>query len=249
MRQPDPEAELEWFRDRSEAGRLLGEALRDYAGRSDVLVLGLPRGGVPVAFEVADRLGADLDVMLVRKLGYPGHEELAVGAIASGGVRVLNDQISIPEAELEAISREETIELQRREQAYRGDRPDINLEGRCVILVDDGLATGATMSAAVLGIRQKFPSRVVVAVPVAPAETVARLRESADHVVCLLTPEPFFGVGQFYADFSQTSDEQVRSLLEQSWRRSVRRIAASDDARERSGEAKANPIRGVSGES
>jgi putative phosphoribosyl transferase len=206
------------FRDRTHAGRLLAERLSEYAGRDDVIVLGLPRGGVPVAFEIARALDAPLDVFLVRKLGVPGHEELALGAIATGGTRVLNNQLveslGIPREWIEAIDAEEMRELERRERAYRGDRPPPDLAGRTVILVDDGLATGSTMLAAVQAVRQAEPARVVVAVPVAPPEVCGGLREHAEEVVCLLTPPLFGGVGAWYSDFSQTTDEEVRKLLE-----------------------------------
>jgi len=205
------------FANRTEAGRLLVEKLVNYAGRDDVIVLGLPRGGVPVAFEVAQRLGAPLDVFLVRKLGVPGFEELAAGAIASGGVRVLNEDVmrSIPHADeaIEAVTIRETAELERREQIYREGRPPPELRDRIVILVDDGLATGATMRAAVKALRQSGAAKIVVAVPVGPPETCHELEERADETICLSTPEFFQAVGQYYEDFSQTSDEDVRELL------------------------------------
>lgn len=207
---------------RSEAARPLAEALQPYAGRSDVLILGLPRGGVPVAYEVAQTLKASLDLMLVRKLGVPGHEELAMGAIATGGIRVLNDDVveglGISDADIERIAAREQQELQRRDRVYRGNRPPPDMEGQCVILVDDGLATGATMRSAIAAVRRQNPARLVVAVPVAPLHTVARLREEADEVVCPATPEPFFSIGQWYEDFAPVSDEDVRALLEQAWR-------------------------------
>jgi erythromycin esterase-like protein/predicted phosphoribosyltransferase len=205
------------FRDRTQAGRLLAERLGRYAGRPDVVVLGLPRGGVPVADEVAQALDAPLDVFLVRKLGVPGHEELALGAIATGGTRVLNqevlDRIDLPAEWIEAIDAKERRELDRRERAYRGDRPPPDVAGRTVILVDDGLATGSTMLAAVRAIRQDDPARVVVAVPVADPEVCTAIGEEADESVCLLTPQPLRAVGAWYEDFSQTSDEEVRELL------------------------------------
>lgn len=204
------------FRDRSEAGQRLAALLDGYA-RPDAVVLGLPRGGVPVAAEVAERLGADMDVILVRKLGLPGHEELAMGAIATGGAVVLNDelmaQLPVDPATVETVRQREQQELERRERAYRNDRPMPNLKGREVIVVDDGLATGSTMRAAVAALRQYEPDRIVVAVPVAPPETVAILGREADEVICLLTPTPFYGVGFWYDDFSQTSDDEVRALL------------------------------------
>jgi erythromycin esterase-like protein/predicted phosphoribosyltransferase len=210
--------ELRRFRDRAHAGRLLVDRLRRYAGRDDVVVLGLPRGGVPVAFELAEALDAPLDVFLVRKLGVPGHEELALGAIASGGTRVVNERLveslGIPDDLIEAVDAKEMRELERRERAYRGERPPPDVAGRTVILVDDGLATGSTMSAAVRAIRQDRPARVVVAVPVADPDVCARLRAEADEVVCLSTPRPFHAVGAWYEDFSQLTDAHVRALLE-----------------------------------
>jgi putative phosphoribosyl transferase len=213
------------FRDRSHAGRYLATKLRRYAGRPDVVVLGLPRGGVPVADEVARALGAPLDVFLVRKLGVPGREELAMGAIASGGVRVVNEdvvrQLGIPEAVLDEAAAEERQELDRRAAAYRDGRPAPELRDKTVILVDDGLATGSTMRAAVAAVRQLGPARVVVAVPVGAAETCAEFRGEADEVVCAVTPEPFFAVGSWYEDFTQTSDEEVRELLARAAERST----------------------------
>ena len=207
------------FANRIEAGRLLAEKLVEYAGRDDVIVLGLPRGGVPVAFEVAHRLGAPLDVFIVRKLGVPGFEELAAGAIASGGVRVLNEDVmrSIPHADeaIDAVTIRETAELERREQIYREGRPPPELRDRIVILVDDGLATGATMRAAVKALRERGAAKIVVAVPVGPPDTCHELEERADETICLSTPEFFQAVGQYYEDFSQTSDEDVRELLSQ----------------------------------
>jgi putative phosphoribosyl transferase len=207
------------FANRTEAGRLLAEKLVQYAGRDDVIVLGLPRGGVPVAFEVARRLGVPLDVFIVRKLGVPGFEELAAGAIASGGVRVLNEDVmrSIPHADeaVEAVTARETAELERREQIYRDGRPPPELRDRIVILVDDGLATGASMRAAVKALRQSGAAKIVVAVPVGPPDTCRELQEEADETICLSTPEFFQAVGQYYEDFSQTSDEDVRELLSQ----------------------------------
>lgn len=212
------------FENRVDAGRQLARALSHYAERPDVLVLGLPRGGVPVAAEVADALDADLDVLIVRKLGYPGQEELAAGAIASGGIRVLNENIRLPDEVLEEITERELRELRRREDAYRGERPYPSLEGRCIILIDDGLATGATMRAAVAAVRENGPSRVVVAVPVAPRETVRKLKEQADEVVCVVVPSSFFGIGQFYLDFSQTTDVTVREILQRAWQRSGQKL-------------------------
>jgi putative phosphoribosyl transferase len=205
------------FANRTEAGRLLVEKLVKYAGRDDVIVLGLPRGGVPVAFEVAHRLGAPLDVFIVRKLGVPGFEELAAGAIASGGVRVLNEDVmrSIPHADeaIDAVTIRETAELERREQIYREGRTAPQLRDRIVILVDDGLATGATMRAAIEALRQSGAAKIVVGVPVGPQDTCRELEEEADETICLSTPEFFQAVGQYYEDFSQTSDEDVRELL------------------------------------
>lgn len=205
------------FRDRFDAGRQLACKLRHYAGRRDVLILGLPRGGVPVAAEVARALGAPLDVFLVRKLGVPGHKELAMGAIASGGIRVLNDQVvqalGIPERVLDRVAAEEQVELARREREYRDDRPFPAVEGRVVILVDDGLATGTTMRAAVQALRRLRPARVVVAVPVGAAETCAELHAEADETVCAETPEPFAAVGWWYRNFEQTTDDEVRAAL------------------------------------
>src|SRR5438067_3492348 len=205
------------FPNRTEAGRLLAEKLVQYAGRDDVIVLGLPRGGVPVAYEVAKRLGAPLDVFIVRKLGVPGFEELAAGAIASGGVRVLNEDVirAIPHAEeaIEAVTTRETAELARREQEYRDGRLAPELRDRVVILIDDGLATGATMRAAVKALRQSGAAKIVVAVPVGPPDTCREFEEEADEVVCASEPEFFQAVGQYYEDFSQTSDDEVRDLL------------------------------------
>lgn len=205
------------FAHRAEAGRRLADRLTPYQGRPDVIVLGLPRGGVPVAFEVAHALGAPLDVFLVRKLGVPGHEELALGAIATGGVRVLNldvvKALNLSESVIAAVTQEQQAELARRERAYRGDRPAPDLRGRIVILVDDGLATGSTMRAAIAAVRHSAPARVVVAVPTGAPSTCASLRAEADEVVCLLTPEPFRAVGLWYADFRPTTDEEVVNLL------------------------------------
>ncbi|MCE7982941.1 MAG: phosphoribosyltransferase [Caldilinea sp. CFX5] len=205
------------FQDRADAGRQLAQKLSDYRGQPAVVVLGLPRGGVPVAFAVAQALHAPLDVFLVRKLGLPGHEELAMGAIASGGVRILNkeviDALRIPPEIIEAVSQREERELARREQAYRADRPLPTLQQQIIILVDDGLATGASMAAAVAALRAHAPAQIVVAVPVAAAESCELFANRVDRVVCLATPEPFFGVGLWYGDFSQVRDEEVRALL------------------------------------
>jgi predicted phosphoribosyltransferase len=215
------------FRDRVEAGDVLAAWLGHYAGRPEVLVLALPRGGVPVAGRVAEALGAPLDVFVVRKLGVPGHEELAMGAIASGGVLVRNEEVvgklGLSEDTLRRVAEVERHELARRERRYREDRPPPDLAGRVVILVDDGLATGSTMRAAVEAARRLGPARVVVAVPTAPASTCQRLQEVADEVVCATTPRPFRAVGNSYRSFPQTSDEEVRSLLEAAWAPDPRR--------------------------
>jgi len=207
------------FRNRAEAGGLLAELLRDYAGRDDVVVLALPRGGVPVGYEVAKALGAPLDVFVVRKLGVPEYEELAMGAIASGGVLVLDrhaiQSLDITEGDVQHAAEAELRELERRESAYRGDREPLDLEGKTVIVVDDGLATGSTMRGVAEAVRQLDPARIVVAVPVAAAETWNELREVLDEIVCAAMPRPFYAVGLWYDDFSQTSDEEVRGLLEQ----------------------------------
>jgi putative phosphoribosyl transferase len=205
------------FHDRSDAGRQLAARLTEYAHRADVIVLALPRGGVPVAFEVARALGAPLDVLLVRKLGVPGHAELAMGAIASGGVRVLSDdivrQLGIPDAAIEQATIREAAELARRDRLYRGARRLPSLEHRAVILIDDGLATGATMEAAIRAVRQSQPARLVVAAPVGAPETCARLATIADQVVCVSMPDTFQAVGLWYEHFDQTSDADVIDLL------------------------------------
>jgi putative phosphoribosyl transferase len=205
------------FRDRRDAGQQLAARLTRYAGRGDVVVLALPRGGVPVGFEVATAIRAPLDVFLVRKLGVPGREELAMGAIASGGVRVVNEEVvrtlGIPPRVIDEVAVEEQRELERREREYRDGRPAPDVAGKVVILVDDGLATGSTMRAAALALRQRGPARVVVAVPVGAAETCAAMAAVADETVCALTPEQFIAVGLWYADFAQTTDEEVRHLL------------------------------------
>jgi putative phosphoribosyl transferase len=217
----------ERFRDRAEAGRLLARKLARYGGRADVLVLGLPRGGVPVAFEVAQALKAPLDVFLVRKLGVPGHEELAMGAIASLGACVLNDDLvkalKIPKHVIHAVASQEQRELTRREQAYRDDRPPLNVRDRVVIVVDDGLATGATMRAAVAALRYLHPARIVVAVPTASPETSEQLAHEADECVAVITPDPFCAVGAWYDDFSQTSDEEVRDFLQKAGKEKLTR--------------------------
>lgn len=209
------------FENRKEAGAELGQALEPYAGRDDVVVLGLPRGGVPVAMEVASKLEAPLDVFLVRKLGVPGHEELAMGAIASGGVVVRNEEIiaglGIRQADIDRVADRERDELKRREDAYRSDRTPLQVRDKTVILIDDGLATGASMRAAVQAVRQHNPAKVVVAVPTAPPDTKRALEAQADEVVCVETPEPFGGVGRWYRDFAQTTDDEVRSLLQEAY--------------------------------
>jgi putative phosphoribosyl transferase len=208
------------FHDRTHAGRLLARLLQQYADRPDVLVLGLPRGGVPVAFEVAQELHAPLDVFLVRKLGVPGHEELAMGAIASGGVRVLNqdtiDTLRISDETIDRIAEKEERELRRREALYRGERPRPVIQDHTVILVDDGLATGSTMKAAAEALRRQSPARIVVAVPVAAGATCQEFEAHVDEVVCAETPSPFYAVGMWYEDFSQTSDQEVQRLLDES---------------------------------
>jgi predicted phosphoribosyltransferase len=205
------------FADRHDAGRVLATHLSHYAGRDDVVVLGLPRGGVPVAYEVAKALHAPLDVFLVRKLGVPGHEELAMGAIASGGVRVLNNEVvrglRIPPSWVDEVTEYESAELARRERAYRGDRPPLDVAGKVAILVDDGLATGASMRAAVEALRRLGPSKIVVAVPAADPDVCDSLRRAVDEVVCAITPKPFNAVGAWYEDFSPTTDQEVRDLL------------------------------------
>jgi predicted phosphoribosyltransferase len=205
------------FKNRSEAGRLLAGALGHYRDRADALVLALPRGGVPVGYEIAKTLHLPLDVFIVRKLGVPGEEELAMGAIASGGVRSLNksviEQLGIPESIIDGVSDREARELERRELLYRGDKPPINVSNRVVILVDDGLATGSTMKAAVAALRRQNPSRIVVAVPTAPPDACDEIRPNADELVCAVTPEPFFSVGLWYEHFDQTSDAEVTELL------------------------------------
>jgi predicted phosphoribosyltransferase len=207
------------YRDRTEAGKHLAAQLAHYANRDDLVVLALPRGGVPVAYEVAKALNAPLDIFLVRKLGVPGYEELAMGAIATGGVRVLNDDVveslSIPADVIDSVAAAELRELERGERAYRGNRPEPEVRGKTVILVDDGLATGSTMRAAAAALRQQNPARIIVAVPVSAPQICDEYRMGVDEIVCAITPEPFYGVGRWYKDFSQTTDEEVRDLLEQ----------------------------------
>ena len=205
------------FRDRADAGRYLAAKLINYRDRPDLLVLGLPRGGVPVAFAVAQTLHAPLDVFTVRKLGVPGHEELAMGAVATGNTRVLNMDVvhtlDISDRVLDAVTARERVELERRERAYRGSRPPLEVLGKTVILVDDGLATGSTMRAAARSLRQQGPARLVVGVPAAAPRICDELRAEVDEIVCAITPEPFYAVGLWYEDFSQTTDDEVRDLL------------------------------------
>jgi putative phosphoribosyl transferase len=212
------EAEMKRFANRTEAGQVLAQELERYRDRDEVIVLALPRGGVPVAFVIAQHLHVPLDIFLVRKLGFPGHEEFAIGAIASGGVRVLNPaafQVGrVSEKEIDAIAAREGMELERREREYRGDNSHPKLEGKTIILVDDGLATGSTMRAAVEALRQKNPARIIVAVPVASVDAYELIGGEADEIVCASTPEPFHAVGLWYEDFSQTSDEEVKELLQ-----------------------------------
>jgi putative phosphoribosyl transferase len=212
-------AQSEPFADRRQAGAALAQQLKPYEARPDVIVLALPRGGVPVAFEVARELRAPLDIFVVRKLGLPGHRELAMGAIASGGVRILNADVvrwyGIPTAVIDEVARQEQVELERREREYRERRSPADLRGKVVILIDDGLATGSTMRAAVEAVRRHGPSRVVVAVPVGAPETCRELAEGAAEVVCARMPAAFSAVGQWYRDFSETSDDEVRALLRQ----------------------------------
>ena len=213
------EGKMERFTDRRNAGRVLARKLLAYKDQTDVIIIALPRGGVLVAYEVALALNAPLDIFLVRKLGLPGREELAIGAIASGGVRVLNNDIiralNIPEEVINIVARKELQELQRREQHYRGDRPPPDVHDRKVILLDDGLATGASMRAAVVGVRAQHPARVVIAVPVASQGLCDAFEFEVDEMVCAMTPEPFLGVSRWYEDFSQTTDEEVRMYLEE----------------------------------
>ena len=213
------------FKDRRDAGRKLAEKLSAYADRPDVVVLALPRGGVPVAHEVSMALNAPMDIFLVRKLGLPGHEELAIGAIASGGIRVLNEEIirtlGVDRNVIDMVARQEQQELEHREQKYRGDRSPIDVTGKTVILVDDGLATGASMRAAVAGLRTQDPAWIVAAVPTAAPETCQAFESEVDEMICATTPQPFYGVSRWYEDFSQTTDLEVRLLLQEANRQTV----------------------------
>jgi putative phosphoribosyl transferase len=215
------------FRDRTEAGQILAQKLRKYSGRRDVVVLALPRGGVPVGFEIAKILDLPLDIFVVRKLGVPGQEELAMGAIASGGVRVLNDDIirmlKIPKEAINAVAAKEQRELERREKLYRQGHPPIDVRGKLVILVDDGLATGATMRVAAMALQQEQVKGVIVAVPVSASSTCEEFRSVVDEIICAFTPEPFYGVGSWYRDFSPTSDAEVIHLLEKARKRKFER--------------------------
>ncbi len=222
------------YRDRADAGKELAKHLKDYANREDVLVLALPRGGVPVAFEVANALHAPLDIFLVRKLGVPGHEELAMGAIATGGVRVLNEGVvgylDIPDELIDEVAANEERELDRRQRLYRGNRPLPDVRARTIILVDDGLATGSTMRAAATALRKQQPARIVVAVPVSAPETCDEFRMEVDEVICAAMPQPFLGVGLWYEDFSQTTDQEVRDLLEKSVRKQKANVQKESEA-------------------
>jgi putative phosphoribosyl transferase len=213
------EGKMAPFKDRRDAGRKLAQKLATYAGQPNVLVLALPRGGVPVGYEVALALNAPLDIFIVRKLGLPGREELAIGAIASGDVRVLNRDVirmlSVPDEVINFVAKRELQELQRRENLYRKDRPYPELRERTVILIDDGLATGASMRAAIAGLRAQHPTRIVIAVPAGAPDVCDAFRREVDEIVCAVTPEPFYGVGRWYEDFSQVTDEEVRILLEE----------------------------------
>lgn len=210
------------FADRNDAGRKLAQALDRYRGRDNVLILALPRGGVPIGAIIAQHLKANLDLMVVRKLGTPGHEELAMGAIASGGERILNQDVirlaNVSDAALQDVTERERKELERREKAYRGDRPWPDVRGATVMIVDDGLATGATMKAAIKAVRRYQPKELVVAVPVAPPDTIEELRQQVDEVICLETPDAFGGIGRWYRNFGQTSDDEVRAGLNQIWK-------------------------------
>jgi len=215
------------FADRVQAGRMLAERLKAYANRKDVTVLGIPRGGVPVAFEIAEALGVPLDIFVARKLGVPSQEELAFGAIASGGVRVLDPEIiealGISDAEIEEVAARERKELDRREHLYRGGRAPLDIRGRTAILVDDGIATGSSLRAAISALRELRPARLVVAAPVAPLATCGRLRPEVDDLVCVETPRSFRAIGEFYEDFGQVADQEVTGLLQRNWQETVAR--------------------------
>lgn len=210
------------FRNRAEAGKLLATKLAGYANRQDVLLLGLPRGGIPVAYEVARALAVPLDVLVVRKLGVPGEEELAMGAIAPGGTRVLNEDVvrlrDIPWTVIEAVTHKEQAELERRIRTFRGNQPPLAIEGRVVILIDDGIASGATMRAAISAVRRQRPARLIVAAPVAAAQTCAEIRREVDEVICVLEPDDLWGVGAWYDRFPQLDDEEVQALLARAWK-------------------------------
>jgi putative phosphoribosyl transferase len=216
------------FRNRKEAGQMLAKQLRAYANREDVIVLGVPRGGVPVAFEVATALQAPLDIFVLRKLGVPGHEELAFGAIASGGSLVLEPRVieglDISDRQMEVVTANERRELQRRELAYRGDKPPLEIEGLIAIVVDDGIATGSSIRAGIKALRQLRPARIVVAVPVAPLATCKRLRPEVDELVCVHMPQSFYAIGQFYKDFSQVSDQEVIELMKRTHKPAVQKV-------------------------
>ncbi|HIK43937.1 MAG TPA: phosphoribosyltransferase [Leptolyngbyaceae cyanobacterium M65_K2018_010] len=240
-----------YFNDRTEAGRLLATQLGDYAQRPNVLVLALPRGGVPVAFEVARALQVPLDICLVRKLGVPGHSELAMGAIASGGVRVLNydvvSSLGISSRTIDEVAAKELRELQRRDRAYRGDRPPPVIQDQMVILIDDGIATGATMRAAIAVLKSQHPQQIIVAIPVAPAETCQVLRQEVDRVVCLATPAPFYAIGLWYDNFAQTTDEEVCGLLARQYEAVRQTPSASAPMTELGGNRHENPRTSRSG--
>ena len=209
------------FRNRQQAGQILASRLEKYANREEVIVLGIPRGGVPVAFEVAKALNQPLDIFVLRKLGVPGHEELAFGAIGSGGVRVVNanlvTELGLSDVQVAAVIRAEQEELKRREKIYRGNRPPLEVRGRTVILIDDGIATGSSILAAIHALRRMQPEGIVVGTPVGPPDTVIRLQREVNELVCVEMPESFYGVGQFYVDFSQVSDQEVNELLDRAF--------------------------------
>ena len=233
----DRETELIMFEDRADAGRRLASRLGAYRNRKDVVVLGIPRGGVPVAFEIAAALDAPLDVFVSRKLGVPGQEELAFGAVASGGVRILDREITeavgISDAEVERITANVRKEVERREKVYRGGRQPLMVQGQTVILVDDGIATGSSMRAAIGALRQMKPVRLVVAVPVAPLSTCNRLRQEVDELICVQTPEDFYAIGQFYEDFSQVADEEVTRLLHRAAQPAAQMVGQDDPPEEK----------------